>query len=74
LNVDLLPNGIDTVIIGDRLFFLLIQVEGFKVNDIHATLMDVDDGNSGGGHNMEGREDGPSTNNASQGKGKNADL
>jgi hypothetical protein len=29
LNVDLLPNSIDTIVIGDRLFSLPIQVEGF---------------------------------------------
>jgi hypothetical protein len=61
------------LVIGDRLFSLPIQVEGFELNGIHATQMDIDDGNLGGGHNMEGREDGSSTNNASQGKGKNAD-
>jgi hypothetical protein len=74
LNVDLLPNSIDTVVIGDRLFSLRIQVEGFEVNEVHANQMEVDEGNSGAGHNMEGRDDGPSDSNASQGNGnkKNA--
>jgi hypothetical protein len=30
LNVDLLPNLIDTVVIGDRLYSLPIQVEGIR--------------------------------------------
>jgi hypothetical protein len=30
LNVDLLPNLIDTVVIGDRLYSLSIQVEGTR--------------------------------------------
>jgi hypothetical protein len=77
------------VVIGDRLFSQPIQVEGFKVNDIHASEMAVDDGNSSARHNIEGREDGRSDSNASQniegredgrsdsnasqGKGKNSD-
>jgi hypothetical protein len=50
LNVDLLPNSIDTVVIGDRLFSLPIQVEGFEGNEVHNNQMDVDEGNSGAGN------------------------
>jgi hypothetical protein len=62
------------VVIGVRLFSLPIQVEGLEGNDMHAAHMDVDDGNSGGGHNMEGREDGPSANNAARVKGSMLSL
>jgi hypothetical protein len=44
LNVDLLPNLIDTVVIGDRLYSLPIQVEGREVNMELGTQMDVDGG------------------------------
>jgi hypothetical protein len=43
LNVDLLPNLIDTVVIGDRLYSLPIQVEGREDNEEVETQMDVDD-------------------------------
>jgi hypothetical protein len=45
LNVDLLPNRVDTVVIGDRLFSLPIQVEEQDDEATHAGQMDVDDGN-----------------------------
>jgi hypothetical protein len=35
LNVDLLPNSIDTVVIGDKMFSLPIQVEGVEGNKVH---------------------------------------
>jgi hypothetical protein len=42
LNVDLIPNMIDTVVIGDRLFSLPIQVEGRVANEDHEVQMDLD--------------------------------
>jgi hypothetical protein len=44
LNVDLLPNVIDMVVIGDRLFSLPIQVEGRDDNVETGVHMDLDDG------------------------------
>jgi hypothetical protein len=44
INVDLHPNLIDTVVIGDRLYSLPIQVEGREVNMELGTQMDVEDG------------------------------
>jgi hypothetical protein len=63
LNLDLLPNSIDTVVIGDRLFSQPIQVEGVEVNEGQNNQMEVDDGdsgagNSGAGNNGEGRDNG----------------
>jgi hypothetical protein len=46
LIVDLLPNMIDTVVIGDRLFSLPIQVEGREENEEVEAQMDVDEGGS----------------------------
>jgi hypothetical protein len=43
LNVDLLSNVIDTVVIGDRLFSLPIQVEGREDNEETGVHMDLDD-------------------------------
>jgi hypothetical protein len=46
LNIDLLPNVIDTVVMGDRTFTLPIQVErrdDVDPNDIH---MKVDEGDN----------------------------
>jgi hypothetical protein len=68
LNVDLLPNSIDTVVIGDRIFSLSIQVEGVMGNEVHNNPMDVDEGNpgavnSGGGQSSDG------TNNVPRGSG-----
>jgi hypothetical protein len=50
LNVDLLPNSIDTVVIGDRLFSLPIQVEGPEGHEVHNNQMEIDEGNSGAGN------------------------
>jgi hypothetical protein len=44
LNVDLIPNMIDTVVIGDKLFSLPIQVEGRVKNEEHEVQMDLDEG------------------------------
>jgi hypothetical protein len=44
LNVDLIPNMIDTVVIGDRLFSLPIQVDGRVENEEHEVQMDLDEG------------------------------
>jgi hypothetical protein len=44
LNVDLIPNMIDTVVIGDRLFSLPIQVEGRVKNEEHEVQIDLDEG------------------------------
>jgi hypothetical protein len=44
LNVDLLPNMIDTVVIGDRLYSLPIQVEGREDNEEVEAQMDLVDG------------------------------
>jgi hypothetical protein len=46
LNVDLLPNSIDSVVIGDRLFTLPIQVEGRNDDIAHDFHMEVDHGNN----------------------------
>jgi hypothetical protein len=73
LNVDLLPNSIDTVVIGDRLFSLPIQVEGFEVNNLHDNQMDLDEGNPRGEHSMEERNVGLGNNNSSHGKEKKSD-
>jgi hypothetical protein len=69
LNVDLLPNSIDTVVIGDRLFSLPIQVEGPEGHEVHNNQMEVDEGNSGVGnsgdeHREGGRDSGPRGDNA----------
>jgi hypothetical protein len=74
LNVDLLPTSIDTVVIGHRLFSLPMQVESLEGNDLNDIQMDVDDGNFSDGHNMEGRKEGPSAANESQGQGNHADA
>jgi hypothetical protein len=47
LNVDLILNMIDTVVIGDRLFSLPIQVEGRVANEDHEVQMDLDNGADG---------------------------
>jgi hypothetical protein len=69
LNVDLLPNSIDTAVIGDRLFTLPIQVEGLEVNNLHGNQMDLDEGNAGGDRSMEERNASQGNVNPSQGKG-----
>jgi hypothetical protein len=70
LSVDLLPNSIDSVIIGDRLYTLPIHVEGRDEVDIHAHHMEVDDGNNGveGSGEQEQRETRDSPNNSTQEK------
>jgi hypothetical protein len=52
LNVDLIPNMIDTVMTGDWLFSLPIQVKGQVENEEHEVQIDLDDGanNSRNGH------------------------
>jgi hypothetical protein len=57
LNVDFLPNRIDTVVIGDRLFPLPIPVEGRDDEAPHVGHMDVDDGNSDAGQGEEKKDD-----------------
>jgi hypothetical protein len=53
LNVDLLPNMIDTVVIGNRLYSLLIQVEGRMKNGEEEVQMELDDeaNDAADGHN-----------------------
>jgi hypothetical protein len=46
LSVDLLPNSIDSVVIGDRLYTLPIHVEGRDEAEAHANPMEVDYGNN----------------------------
>jgi hypothetical protein len=41
---------------------------------VHDAQMDIDDGNSGNGHNMEGRDDGPRYTDGSQGQGNQVDF
>jgi hypothetical protein len=48
LNIDLLPNNTDTIVIGDRLFSLPIQVEGREDEAAYDCQMEVDDGNNWG--------------------------
>jgi hypothetical protein len=50
LNVDLLSNLIDTVVIGDKLFSLLIQVEGREDHEEAEAQMEVDGGGNDGAH------------------------
>jgi hypothetical protein len=50
LNVDLLPNLIDTVVIGDMLFSLPIQVEGREDHEEAEGQMEVDDGGNDSAH------------------------
>jgi hypothetical protein len=76
LNVDLLPSSIDTVVIGDRLFSLPIQVEGPEGHEVHNNQMEIDEGNSGAdnsreGQREEGRDTGPWGNNANNGNSNN---
>jgi hypothetical protein len=47
LNVDLLPNNTYTIVIGDRLFSLSIQVEGREDEAAYDNQMEVDDGKNG---------------------------
>jgi hypothetical protein len=47
LTVDLLPNMIYTVVIGDRMFSLPIQVEGRDDNFVQEAPMDMDNGDGG---------------------------
>jgi hypothetical protein len=54
LNMDLLLNSIDTMVIGDRLYSLPIQVEGLEANGQHNNQMEVDDGDSGAGNSGAG--------------------
>jgi hypothetical protein len=57
LNVDFLPNRIDTVVIRDKLFPLPIPVEGRDDEAPHVGHMDVDDGNSDAGQGEEKKDD-----------------
>jgi hypothetical protein len=50
LNIDPLPENIDTVVIGDGMFSLPIRVEGLGGEEVIDAQMEVDDGNSGAGH------------------------
>jgi hypothetical protein len=57
LNVDLLPSIIDTIVIGDRMVSLPIQLEGLDdvaALDLH---MNVDDGNGDAGQGGEKNTD-----------------
>jgi hypothetical protein len=54
LNVDLIRNMIDTVVIGDSLFSLPIQVEGTVENEEHGVQIDLDEG-AGGSANGHGK-------------------
>jgi hypothetical protein len=56
LNVDILPNRIDSVVIGDRLYSLPIQVEGRGEQVAQENQMDVDHGNHGVGSSKENKE------------------
>jgi hypothetical protein len=76
LNVDLLPNSMDTVVIGDKLFSLPIQVESPEGHEVHNNQMEIDEGNSGTGNSREGqreegRDTGPRGNNANNGNSNN---
>jgi hypothetical protein len=53
LNVDLIPNMIDTVVIGDRHFSLPIQVEGREENEEEAAQMELDNGSNDKGNGVE---------------------
>jgi hypothetical protein len=49
LNVDILPDKIDTVVIGDRLYSLPIKVEGRDDDTVVDAQMEIEDGSSGAG-------------------------
>jgi hypothetical protein len=73
LNVDLLPKLIDTVVIGDRLYSLPIQVEGREENVETGTQMDVDDGADNketGADKSSGKQDQDSSSNRGKEKGE----
>jgi hypothetical protein len=53
LNVDLIPNMINTVVIGDRLFSLPIQVEGREENEEEAAQMELDNVSNDKGNGVE---------------------
>jgi hypothetical protein len=57
LNMDLLPNSINTVVIRDRLFSLPTQVEQLDVEEHHDNQMEVDDGNGVAGQGEEKKDD-----------------
>jgi hypothetical protein len=70
LSVDLLPNSIDSVVIGDRLYTLLIHMEGRDEAEAHANPIEVDDGNNDveGSGGQKQRETSDSPNNSTQEK------
>jgi hypothetical protein len=49
-NVDLLPNMVDTVVIGDRLYSFPIQVEGREENEEAGVQMELDNGSNDKGN------------------------
>jgi hypothetical protein len=63
LNTNLLPDRIDTVAIGDRLYSLPIKVEGCDNDEGGDAHMELDDGSNGAGHH------GDNTNENSSDKG-----
>jgi hypothetical protein len=66
LSVDLLPNMIDTMVIGDRMFSLPIQVEGRDDNAERQELMDLDNGHDGAPHGQYNADLVPDTQQPSQ--------
>jgi hypothetical protein len=66
LNVDLLPNLIDTVVIGDSLFSLPIQVEGREDHEEAEAQMEVDDGGNDSAHGNGNPTEPKRTNNSSR--------
>jgi hypothetical protein len=70
LNVDLLPNSIDSVVIGDRLYSLPIMVEGREDEVDEENHMEVDNGNSGDNSSAKKKQSDNGSGNSSEGKEK----
>jgi hypothetical protein len=75
LNMDLIPNSIDTVVVGDTvlnmdLFTLSIAVEGHEADGADNMHMDVEEGNDGAGKSEGKNEEKSQDDGAEQGKEK----
>jgi hypothetical protein len=73
LNMDLIPNSIDTVVVGDTvlnmdLFTLSIAVEGHEADGADNMHMDVEEGNDGAGKSEGKNEEKSQDDGAEQGK------
>jgi hypothetical protein len=71
LNLDILPDKIDTVVIGDRLYSLPIKVEGRDEDAAVVAQMETEDGSSGAGQGAGNEKAEPSIKEAAQKSEKN---